>query len=51
MLSLLDMMEISEERKALQSENILHCFMILAIFVTTVEVDGIDLAARVHLIT
>lgn len=35
-------MEISEERKALQSENILHSFMILAIFVITIKVDGID---------
>lgn len=45
------MMEISEEKAALQSENTLHCFMILAVFVITIKVDGIDLAARVHLIT
>lgn len=49
-LSVLDMIEISEERKAFQPENILHCFMILAMFVIPIKVDGVDLTARVHLI-
>lgn len=44
------MIEISEERKAFQPENILHCFMILAMFVIPIKVDGVDLTARVHLI-
>lgn len=44
-------MEVSEEMNTPQSENILHCFMILTVFVIPIKADGMGLAARVHLIT
>lgn len=49
-LSVLDMMGISGQRKTLQSEDI-ALFMVLAIFLVPIKVDGMDLAARMHLIT
>lgn len=42
-------MEISEERKTPQSENMLHHFMILATLVNLIKVDGVGLAAGVYL--
>lgn len=49
-LSVLDMMGISEQRKTLQSEDI-ALSRVLAIFLVPIKVDGMDLAARMHLIT
>lgn len=45
------MMDVTEERNAFPPENILYCLMVLVIFVITIKVDGIDLAARLHFIS